>query len=67
MNFADKMFMEQETNERTVTITSDDFDHAMAEVMHEMANDPEIDGAAKLLMPLTGMLFAKQIKDKLFA
>ena len=66
MNFAEKMIQEQGTDEETVTITKGDFKKAIVEVMSDMANDPEIDGSAKLLMPLVGMVFAKNVMDKLF-
>ena len=36
------------------------------EVMEEMTKDEKLDGMGKLLIPLTGAMFAKEVANKLF-
>ncbi|MBR6271374.1 MAG: hypothetical protein IKR26_04400 [Lachnospiraceae bacterium] len=47
-------------------ISEQEFDEAVQQVMEDMANDPEFDGTAKFLIPLTGMIFAREMKRILF-
>jgi hypothetical protein len=49
-----------------IEITRDDFRRAIAEVSAELAEDTSIEGMAKLLIPMTGMVFASKMEDKLF-
>lgn len=52
--------------EKRITITKDDFDKATMEVVEEMTKNEKLDGMAKLLIPLTGAMFAKDVAKKLF-
>lgn len=52
--------------EKKITITEDDFKKATMEVMEEMMKDEKLDGMGKLLIPLTGAMFAKEVANKLF-
>ena len=52
--------------EKKITITEDDFKKATMEVMEEMMKDEKLDDMAKLLIPLTGAMFAKEVANKLF-
>lgn len=52
--------------EKKITITEDDFKKATMEVMDEMTKDEKLDGMGKLLIPLTGAMFAKEVANKLF-
>lgn len=38
----------------------------MKQAIHEQVNDPNIEGMGKLLIPMTGMLFATKVKEILF-
>ena len=51
-------------NERR--INEEEFNEAMHKVMDEMMNDPDLDGMAKLLVPMTGVSFATKMKKILF-
>lgn len=51
---------------KRITITKDDFDKATMEVVEEMTKNEKLDGMAKLLIPLTGAMFAKDVANKLF-
>ena len=49
-----------------VMINEAEFDAAREKVMEELMNDPKIDGMAKLLVPMTGVMFATKMKEILF-
>ena len=42
-------------------VTAEEFDAAVKQVIH-----PKLDGMGKLLIPLTGAIFAKDVKKILF-
>lgn len=44
-------------------VTVEEFDAAVKQVIHDQVNNPELDGMGKLLIPLTGVIFAKEIKE----
>lgn len=51
----------------SITITKEQYDDAVRETMKDILNDPRIEGGmSKLLIPLTGMTFAGQMREKLF-
>lgn len=43
-----------------------EFDAAVKQVIHDQVSDPKLDGMGKLLIPLTGVIFAKDVKKILF-
>ena len=43
-----------------------EFDGAMQQVTKEMVEDPKLEGIAKLMIPLTGSMFADKMKKILF-
>lgn len=47
-------------------VTVEEFDAAVKEVMKNQVADPKLDGMGKLLIPLTGVIFAKEVKAVLF-
>ena len=47
-------------------ITEQEFNKAVEQVMQNMVNDPKLDVGAKLIVPLTGMAFASEMKKILF-
>lgn len=47
-------------------VTAEEFDAAVKQVIHDQASDPKLDGMRKLLIPLTGAIFAKDVKKILF-
>lgn len=51
----------------SITITKEQYDDAVHETMTDILNDPRIEGGmSKLLIPLTGVAFAGQMREKLF-
>lgn len=46
--------------------TAEEFDAAVKQVIYDQVNNPELDGMGKLLIPLTGVIFAKDVKKILF-
>ena len=47
-------------------ITREEFRQAVEATITEMVKDPEIEGMAKLLIPMTGAAFASKVEKKLF-
>lgn len=47
-------------------ITREDFDQAVKATISEMVEDPGLEGMGKLLIPMTGAMFASKVKEKLF-
>lgn len=47
-------------------VTVEEFDAAVKQVIHDQVSDPKLDGMGKLLIPLTGVIFAKDVKKILF-
>ncbi len=47
-------------------VTAEEFDAAVKQVIHEQVNDPKLDGMGKLLIPLTGTIFASDVRKILF-
>lgn len=47
-------------------ITKTEFDVAMAKATERMANDERLEGISKFIVPLTGTMFAKEMRDILF-
>lgn len=43
-----------------------EFDAAKETILKEMMNDPDLDGMAKLLVPMTGVTFATKMEKILF-
>jgi len=48
------------------TITKAEFDKAFAAVTEKMVNDDKLEGMAKFLVPMTGTMFAKEMREILF-
>ena len=53
---------------KTITITKEDFDNAIAQVMANSMEDPTLKKSAEAMMLYTigGVTFAKHVRDKLF-
>lgn len=49
-----------------IEITRDDFQRVIKEVMSEMVEDDNLEGMARVLIPLTGAVFAQKMEVKLF-
>ena len=47
-------------------VTAEEFDAAVKQVIHDQVSDPKLDGMGKLLIPLSGAIFAKDVKKILF-
>lgn len=47
-------------------VTAEEFDAAVKQVIHDQVSDPKLDGMGKLLIPLTGAIFAKDVRKILF-
>ena len=47
-------------------ITEQEFDEAVVQAMQNIANNPRLEGMASLVVPLTGMAFASEMKKILF-
>ena len=47
-------------------ITKAESDQAMVKVVDKFANDDKLEGIAKFLVPMTGTMFAREIRDILF-
>lgn len=47
-------------------VTAEEFDAAVKQVIHDQVSNPKLDGMGKLLIPLTGAIFAKDVKKILF-
>lgn len=47
-------------------VTVEEFDAAVKQVIHDQVSNPKLDGMGKLLIPLTGVIFAKDVKKILF-
>ena len=47
-------------------ITKEEFDNAVKQVMEELVKDEELEGMAKLMIPMTGAMFASKMKTILF-
>lgn len=47
-------------------VTVEEFDAAVKQAIHDQVSDPKLDGMGKLLIPLTGAIFAKDVKKILF-
>ena len=47
-------------------VTTEEFDAAVKQVIHDQVSNPKLDGMGKLLIPLTGAIFAKDVKKILF-
>ena len=47
-------------------MVTEEFDAAVKQVIHYQVSDPKLDGMGKLLIPLTGAIFAKDVKKILF-
>lgn len=47
-------------------ITKAEFDAAVVATTDKMANDEHPEGMSKFLVPLTGTMFAKEMRDILF-
>ena len=47
-------------------VTAEEFDAAVQQVIHNQVSDPKLEGLGKLLIPMTGAIFAKEVKESLF-
>lgn len=47
-------------------ISKIEFDSAVHQVTEKMISDPKLEGMAKLMVPLTGSMFADEMKKILF-
>ena len=47
-------------------VTVEEFDAAVQQVIHNQVSDPKLEGLGKLLIPMTGAIFAKEVKKILF-
>lgn len=59
-NAEEEMVMEEKR------ITEEQFDKAVKDAMEAFMNDEELKGMAKLMVPLTGTLFAGKMREFLF-
>ena len=55
-----------ESSAKKKMVTAEEFDAAVKQVIHEQVNDPKLDGMGKLLIPLTGTIFASDVRKILF-
>ena len=53
-------------NEKVITISEADYEKAKEAVIREMLDDERLNGVAKLLMPLTGIVFIEKMRTRLF-
>lgn len=53
-------------NEKVITISEADYEKAKEAVIQEMWDDERLTGAARFLVPLTGNVFIKKMKTRLF-
>ena len=49
-----------------ITITLDEFDHVSAKALEKMTEGHELNGMSAFLIPMTGMLGIKTVRDLLF-
>lgn len=47
-------------------VTVEEFDAAVKQVINDQVSDPKLDGMGKLLIPLTGTIFASDVRKILF-
>lgn len=47
-------------------VTVEEFDAAVQQVIHNQVSDPKLEGLGKLLILMTGAIFAKEVKEILF-
>lgn len=47
-------------------VTVEEFDAAVKQVIHDQVSDPKLDGMGKVLIPITGAIFASDIRKILF-
>lgn len=47
-------------------VTAEEFDAAVQQVIHNQVSDPKLEGLGKLLILMTGAIFAKEVKEILF-
>lgn len=47
-------------------VTVEEFDAAVKQVIHDQVSDPKLDGMGKVLIPMTGAIFASDIRKILF-
>lgn len=67
MNFADRMNEQAQAYDMSEKkVTAEEFDKAVAKAMDEIADEPKLEGAAKLLVPLIGMVFSHSVRKILF-
>lgn len=64
--FAHMEFLEKAPAAEEKRITRAEFKEAVKTVVDEMIADPNIEGMAKLLIPMTGAMFADKMEAVLF-
>lgn len=64
--FAHMEFLGRAPQQEEKRITREEFEAAMHAAADNVMNDPKCEGMAKLMIPLTGMTFARQMEEILF-
>ena len=57
---------EEEMDMEEKRITEEQFDKAVEDAMEAFIDDEKLEGTAKLMVPLTGAMFANKMKEFLF-
>lgn len=64
--FANMDFLERAPQPDEKKIIREDFKTAVRAVIEDMAADEKLEGMAAFVVPLTGMMFADKMEEKLF-
>lgn len=64
--FANMDFLERAPQLDEKRITREEYKTAVREVVEDMAKDEKLEGMAAFVVPLTGMMFADKMEEKLF-
>lgn len=64
--FANIDFLERAPRPDEKRITREEFKTAVRAVIEDMAKDDKLEGMAAFVVPLTGMMFADKMEEKLF-
>lgn len=64
--FANMDFLERAPLPDEKKITREDFKTAVRDVVEDMAKDDKLEAMAAFVVPLTGMMFAGKMEEKLF-
>lgn len=67
MNFADRMNEQAQAQDMSEKkVTAEEFEDAIKQATEEIIKDPEIEGIAKLFIPLVGTAFTRHVRKILF-